>query len=159
MSDLRASTAQGKAQSGLIYNKVCVCGAGEYQGALIFCPVSVVADFCQRLYVLLEGRILMRLSIRNIGVIKDACIELDGITVIPGENLSGKSTALKALSSLISANNRTGDGFLPDEKLVALRSFRERFGDEINCSYIESEGSVSVTCDNGGKIAGGFRPE
>ena len=33
MSDLRASTAQGKAQPGLIYNKVCVSGAGEYQRA------------------------------------------------------------------------------------------------------------------------------
>jgi predicted ATPase len=93
----------------------------------------------------------MRLIIRNIGVIRDACIEIDGITVITGENLSGKSTALKALSSLISANNRTGGGLLSDAKLVALRSFRERFGDVINCPYIESEGAVSVTCDSGRK--------
>ncbi len=81
----------------------------------------------------------MRLMISNIGVIKDACIELDGITVITGENLSGKSTVLKALSFLISANNRTGGGLISGEKPVVHRSFRERFGDEINSSYIGSE--------------------
>jgi predicted ATPase len=34
----------------------------------------------------------MKLTIKNIGVIKEADIELSGLTVIAGENDSGKST-------------------------------------------------------------------
>ena len=42
----------------------------------------------------------MKLEIKNIGKIKKASIELNGITVIGGENNTGKSTMGKALYSI-----------------------------------------------------------
>ena len=43
----------------------------------------------------------MKLTMKNIGVIRDAEIELDGITVLAGLNGTGKSTASKALYGVI----------------------------------------------------------
>ena len=43
----------------------------------------------------------MKLTMKNIGVIRDGEIELDGITVLAGLNGTGKSTASKALYSAI----------------------------------------------------------
>ncbi|MEA2018479.1 MAG: AAA family ATPase, partial [Campylobacterota bacterium] len=37
----------------------------------------------------------MNLKLNNIGIIKEADIKLDGLTVIAGENDSGKSTVSK----------------------------------------------------------------
>lgn len=45
----------------------------------------------------------MKLTLKNIGKIEDAIIELNGITVIAGENNTGKSTVGKALYSLFTA--------------------------------------------------------
>jgi predicted ATPase len=42
----------------------------------------------------------MKLTIKNIGVIKEADIELSGLTVIAGENDSGKSTVGKLMFSI-----------------------------------------------------------
>lgn len=46
----------------------------------------------------------MKISVRNIGLINRADIELEGITVIGGYNCSGKSTILKAIYSLLYSN-------------------------------------------------------
>lgn len=43
----------------------------------------------------------MRLKLKNIGIIKEADIALDGLAVIAGENDSGKSTVGKALYALV----------------------------------------------------------
>ena len=43
----------------------------------------------------------MKVKIRNIGIIRDAELQLDGITVVTGENDSGKSSIGKALFSLV----------------------------------------------------------
>jgi len=43
----------------------------------------------------------MRLKIKNIGMIEEADIKLDGLTVIAGENDTGKSTVSKVLYSII----------------------------------------------------------
>lgn len=43
----------------------------------------------------------MELTLKNIGIIKDSTIKLDGLTVITGPNNSGKSTVGKVLYSLI----------------------------------------------------------
>lgn len=43
----------------------------------------------------------MELTLKNVGIIKDSTIKLDGLTVITGPNNSGKSTAGKALYSII----------------------------------------------------------
>lgn len=50
----------------------------------------------------------MELNIKNIGKIKKANVELNGITVIGGENNTGKSTVSKALYSVLtSLNNKS----------------------------------------------------
>lgn len=45
----------------------------------------------------------MKLSLRNIGKIKEASVEIDGITVIAGENNTGKSTVGRTLYSLFNS--------------------------------------------------------
>ena len=44
----------------------------------------------------------MKLLIRNVGKLKEADVEINGITVIAGENNTGKSTVSKTLFSLFS---------------------------------------------------------
>ncbi len=53
----------------------------------------------------------MELSLENVGIIKNSSIQLDGLTVITGKNESGKTTAGKALYSLIRANSNVDDAF------------------------------------------------
>lgn len=48
----------------------------------------------------------MQLKLENIGMIRNADIKLDGLTVIAGENDTGKSTVGKLIFSLIKAFNR-----------------------------------------------------
>jgi len=58
----------------------------------------------------------MKLSIKNVGKLKEADVEINGITVIAGENNTGKSTVSKALFSLF-------NGFYNfDNKMVELKS-------------------------------------
>ena len=45
----------------------------------------------------------MRLSLKNIGKIKEASVEINGITVIAGENDTGKSTVGRALFSVFNS--------------------------------------------------------
>lgn len=47
----------------------------------------------------------MELQLKNIGMIKEANVKIDGLTVIAGENDTGKSTVGKALFAIIKANN------------------------------------------------------
>ena len=51
----------------------------------------------------------MKLTIKNIGVIKEADIELSGLTVIAGENDSGKSTVGKLMFSITKAIGKYQD--------------------------------------------------
>lgn len=48
----------------------------------------------------------MKLSLRNVGMINKADIEIGGLTIIAGKNNCGKSTVGKLLFSLITAVNR-----------------------------------------------------
>jgi len=47
----------------------------------------------------------MKLYLKNIGVIEEADVKLDGLTLIAGENDTGKSTVLKTLFSIVKADN------------------------------------------------------
>jgi predicted ATPase len=51
----------------------------------------------------------MKLQLKNIGLIKEAIIQLNGLTVIAGENDTGKSTIGKILFSIIKADNMAAD--------------------------------------------------
>ena len=50
----------------------------------------------------------MKLSLKNIGKIETASVEINGITVIAGENNTGKSTVGRALFSVFKSfyNNK-----------------------------------------------------
>ena len=48
----------------------------------------------------------MNLKLENIGIIRNADIKLNGLTVIAGENDTGKSTVGKLMFSIIKAFNR-----------------------------------------------------
>lgn len=51
-----------------------------------------------------KERNVMQLSLNNIGIIRNANVELKGITVIAGKNGFGKTTLEKALFGIVSAN-------------------------------------------------------
>ena len=62
----------------------------------------------------------MRLKLKNIGKVKSADIELSGITVIGGENNTGKSTVGKALFSIFNTFYNK-DQKIHDEYVYALK--------------------------------------
>jgi predicted ATPase len=58
----------------------------------------------------------MKFELNNMGIIKEAAIEIDGITVIAGENDSGKSTVGKSIFSIIKAVSRYKEDFKDDKE-------------------------------------------
>ena len=58
----------------------------------------------------------MRLSVKNIGKIKEADIVIDGVTVIAGENDTGKSTVGKALFSVFNGFHNIGEQIVNEKK-------------------------------------------
>lgn len=51
----------------------------------------------------MKGELFMNVNIKNVGVIQDSTLELKGLTVITGQNNSGKTTVGKTLYSIFSA--------------------------------------------------------
>ena len=51
----------------------------------------------------------MRIEIKNVGQIEKAVIDLEGITVIAGENNTGKSTIGKTVFALLCGMNQWKD--------------------------------------------------
>jgi predicted ATPase len=94
----------------------------------------------------------MRLELTNIGIIKSAKIKLDGLTVIAGENDTGKSTLSKALYCIFDA--------LPDVLDVeyGAKTYQERFESIVKHIFKISEedllyknnGSISLKFNNCG---------
>ena len=72
----------------------------------------------------------MRLNIKNIGIIQDASIEINGITVIAGENNTGKSTVGKALYSVFNSFHRLPDR-MKSEKKSTIRQILDRAESDI----------------------------
>ena len=65
----------------------------------------------------------MKVKIRNIGIIRDAELQLDGITVVTGENDSGKSSIGKALFSLVYGIKSYRNNILDDAKEYIRNDF------------------------------------
>lgn len=63
----------------------------------------------------------MKLSIKNFAKIKNADIMIDGITVIAGENNTGKSTVGKILFSLFNSLSNVNEKIL-EERLKEIQS-------------------------------------
>lgn len=57
----------------------------------------------------------MKFELENIGIIKKAVVDIDGITIIAGENDSGKSTVGKSIFSIIKAVSRYKEDFREDK--------------------------------------------
>lgn len=53
----------------------------------------------------------MKIRVKNVGIINNADIELNNITVVAGENDTGKSTLSKLIYSIIRANNTYEDDY------------------------------------------------
>lgn len=64
----------------------------------------------------------MKLTINNIGMIENAAIEINGITVIAGENNSGKSTVGKVLYSVFNGFNRLPGKVLHEKERAVLQT-------------------------------------
>ena len=79
----------------------------------------------------------MKLKLHNILKVADADIELGGLTVITGENDSGKSTVGKVLfSTLKAANNvrqvdRVNTLSIPRTQLASVKRLFSRYGHDL----------------------------
>ncbi|KIM03900.1 MAG: hypothetical protein KN64_10700, partial [Sulfurovum sp. AS07-7] len=51
----------------------------------------------------------MELQLQNIGMIKEATVKIDGLTVIAGENDTGKSTVGKGLLTILKSSSEDGN--------------------------------------------------
>jgi predicted ATP-dependent endonuclease of OLD family len=68
----------------------------------------------------------MKIDLKNIGKIRDAAVELNGITVIAGENNTGKSTVGKALFSVFNSFYNI-DNQIFDERVSNIESIIDNF--------------------------------
>lgn len=89
----------------------------------------------------------MKLTLKNIGKIGTASVEINGITVIAGENNTGKSTVGKALYCLFSAFHDIDDKINEERTLSVYRtiwdSFRKR---HVNISVNHLRTMVDEIC-------------
>lgn len=67
----------------------------------------------------------MKISLKNIGKIKNSDIEINGITVIAGENDSGKSTIGKALFSIFNGFYNIEEKLRDEKRKVSSKIFIE----------------------------------
>lgn len=66
----------------------------------------------------------MEFSIRGIGIIKEADIKMDGLTVIAGSNTSGKTTVGRALYSVVSAAENLEEEQETDKSVAVIYRIR-----------------------------------
>ena len=69
----------------------------------------------------------MKLTLKNIGKIGTASVEINGITVIAGENNTGKSTVGKALYCLFTAFHNINDKIVEERSLSIYRAISAPF--------------------------------
>ena len=84
----------------------------------------------------------MKLSIKNVGKLKEADVEINGITVITGENDTGKSTVSKTLFSLFSGFYNLNEK-ISLTRLGNTRTIFLRFMENINKESAEILNNVS----------------
>lgn len=69
----------------------------------------------------------MKLKLNNIGIIKEAEIKIDGLTVIAGKNDSGKSTVGKVLFTLIKTISQSKITTTSNLDYLDWQQYRNRF--------------------------------
>ncbi|MDQ7084941.1 MAG: hypothetical protein Q9M36_08405 [Sulfurovum sp.] len=83
----------------------------------------------------------MKLKLNNIGIIKEAEIKIDGLTVIAGKNDSGKSTVGKVLFTLIKTISQSN---------ADVQEYKNRFNKYIQTLFtrqISKDGSIEFEYD------------
>ena len=65
----------------------------------------------------------MRVKINNVGKVKNADIEINGITVVAGENVTGKSTISKSLYAFLELFITKMKRSNPSDYLLSVISF------------------------------------
>jgi len=100
----------------------------------------------------------MELQLKNIGMIKEANIKLDGLTVIAGENDTGKSTVAKSLYCIFEG--------LPDtlDTEYGAKTYEERFPliienifkEKYESLFNEENSSIAISLGNGKTTYSGF---
>jgi predicted ATPase len=80
----------------------------------------------------------MRLKLQNIGIIENADINVDGITLIAGQNDSGKSTVGKVLYSIVKGFNQDANLFREEKNIMIsayyqdiLKELKKNWNDDI----------------------------
>lgn len=71
----------------------------------------------------------MKLCLENIGKIKSACVDINGITVIAGNNDTGKSTIGKALFAIFNSLYRS-DEKIANERVNSIRNLIEQLSSD-----------------------------
>ena len=83
----------------------------------------------------------MRLTLENIAKVRKADVEINGITVIAGENNTGKSTVGKALYSVFNSLYHV-ENQIREERVRTISNHIERLTIQINRRFIDLEGSA-----------------
>ena len=88
----------------------------------------------------------MTLKLKDIGMIKEAYVKIDGLTVIAGENDTGKSTVGKALYSCIKSLNDVGNKENPKED--TRKPLLDRYIKNLFANQISKNGEIDLSYDN-----------
>ena len=67
---------------------------------------------------------MLTFEVKNIGLVKEAIIEVDGLTVLTGENDTGKSTVCKAIFGLLKAH-KEAESFFQEQQRSNILSILE----------------------------------
>jgi predicted ATPase len=98
----------------------------------------------------------MQIELENIGLIKEAKVNIDGLTVIAGENDTGKSTVGKALMALIKADNTARHKFRSKQSHNFIKNREKSFNKQIELLFddeISEDGRINLE-DNKNLIYG-----
>lgn len=92
----------------------------------------------------------MKLKLNNIGIIKEAEIKIDGLTVIAGKNDSGKSTVGKILFTLIKTISQSKITTTSNLDYLDWQQYRNRFNKYIQTLFnrqISKDGTIEFEYD------------
>jgi len=79
----------------------------------------------------------LQLQLKNIGMIKEANVKIDGLSVIAGENDTGKSTVAKALFLI----NKPLNIALSNLNLISIHEVNDRYNTSLNIQKLKEKGT------------------
>ena len=89
----------------------------------------------------------MKININNIGIIEEASLKINGLTVITGYNNSGKTTVGKVVYSLFSSVENLGMNILEDQKHYAIKNAEELWR-SMYMKYMENNSKLDIVRNN-----------